>query len=123
MAAAVFWGVCLLEQGPTGPCQLLGLPYPPDPLHFLSLLARAGSVQQLQKKPKQQHIFMKRRMRSEYVRSSPICTGTAADTQVHMSQYSAHTQAYSPPHAHTAACTEQHVTASSCSRHRLLGKH
>jgi hypothetical protein len=37
----------------------------PEPLHFLSELARSGSVQQLQKKPKQQHSFMKRRMRSE----------------------------------------------------------
>lgn len=37
----------------------------PGPLHFLSVPEGAGSVQQLQKKPTQQHIFMKRRMRSE----------------------------------------------------------
>lgn len=37
----------------------------PGPLHFLSAPEGAGSVQQLQQKPTQQHIFMKRRMRSE----------------------------------------------------------
>lgn len=37
----------------------------PVPLHFLSWLERPGSVKQLQQKPKQQHSFMKRRMRSE----------------------------------------------------------
>jgi hypothetical protein len=35
------------------------------PRHFLSLSALLGSVQQLQKKLKQQHSRMKRRMRSE----------------------------------------------------------
>jgi hypothetical protein len=37
----------------------------PGPRQCLSRVLRAGSVQQLQKKPTQQHSFMKRRMRSE----------------------------------------------------------
>jgi hypothetical protein len=35
------------------------------PRHFLSFSALSGSVQQLHRKLKQQHIRMKRRMRSE----------------------------------------------------------